>query len=135
MDQEQRRKRERDEPGIRLPEGVHRDAERCEHEVGGEILGIEQAGVPEREAAREAQHHGEQDVVDRDEDDAGCKPGERQPQCVVTDPRVFEDEDAADEPGGHRRERVVEDVERLQVPAVAHLQPLRDHLDDGDEHE
>jgi len=74
-------------------------------------------------------------VIDGDEDDAGREAGHREPQRVVTDARVLEDQPTADEPGRHRGERVVEDVEGLQVPPIAHLQPLRHHLDDRDQHE
>jgi hypothetical protein len=42
VNQEQRREREGNEPGIRLPEGVDRDAERREHEVRCEVLDVEE---------------------------------------------------------------------------------------------
>ena len=135
MDEEDRRERERNQPRIGLPERVDGDTERREHEVGGKELSVEQSGLAEREAARESKHQCEERVVDRDEDDAGEETGDGQPERVVAHREVIENELPADEPGGQRRKQVVKNVERLQVPAVAHLQPLRNHLDDRDEHE
>ncbi len=135
VDQEQWSKRERYEPGVRLPEGVDRNAQRREHEVGSDVLGVEEPCLTQREPARESQHHCQQDVVDGDEHDADRNPGQREPQRIVGDAGMLEDQPFADEPGRHGRERIVEDVEGLQVPAVAHLQPLRHHLDDRHEDE
>jgi hypothetical protein len=78
MDQEERRERERDKPWVRLPERVHGDTESREHEIGREVFDVEQPGLPEAEPAGEAQHHGEQYVVDRDEHDACRQSGERE---------------------------------------------------------
>ena len=128
VDQEERRERERDEPRIRLPEGVHGDPERGEDEVGGEVFGVEETGLTEAEAAGEPEHHREERVVDGHEDETRGDTGNREAQCSVGEPRVLEQQDAAYAPRRHRRQQVVEDIERLQVPAVAHLQPLRDHL-------
>ena len=83
VDEDQRRDREWDQPLVRLPEGVCRDAERGEHEVRGEVLHVEQTGLAEAEPARQPQHDREVGVVDRDEHEAADDPGEAELQGVV----------------------------------------------------
>ena len=85
MHQNERRDGERNQPGIDLPEGKCRDAERGEHEVGREMLDLEQPGLAERMSAGEVEHQREHCVVDRDEDDAADEAGDRDTQRVVAD--------------------------------------------------
>jgi hypothetical protein len=74
-------------------------------------------------------------VIDADEDDAARHARDGEAHGVVRDVPLVQDQLAPDQPDGHRREEVVEDVERLEVPAVAHLQPLRHHQHDRDKDE
>src|SRR5689334_21819530 len=82
------------------------------------------AGIPDREAAGELQHRRHQDVVDRDERDGGRCPGQGVRDAVVVRKAV----EAG--PGGQHGQRPVADVEALDVPGGARLQPLREVVDD-----
>ena len=128
--EDQRCDGERDQPRVRLPERERGDAEGREHEIRGEVLHVEEAGLAESESACEAKHHREIRVVDRHEDEATGDAGDAEPQRVVGEPSGIEHEVMGEEPHRHRRERVVADVERLQIPAVAHAQPFGDVLHD-----
>ena len=80
VDEDERRERREDEPRVPVPERGERDAEDRQHEVGRDALGREEARLAERVAAAELQDHRDEDVVDRDEDDAGGEPGDREAQ-------------------------------------------------------
>ena len=67
MDQQQRRNREGQQPGVDVPESRDADTESREHEVGREALEREDAELPDRVAVEEVQHRRKQDVIDRHE--------------------------------------------------------------------
>ena len=125
MDQEQRGDRERNQPGIELPERRDREPEGREHEVGREALEREDAGLTQRMSARERDHRREHHVVRRDGDGARDEPGGRPPQLLVGDQPVRVQHDRGCPPRRQVAERVVADVEALDVPGVAFLEPLR----------
>ena len=101
-----------------------------EDEVGREAFHREEAGAAERVPAREVQHRREHRVVQGDEDDRGHEAGERELE-VRPQPGASHQLDCA--PRREPVERVVGDVERLDVPGVANLQPLGDPVDDAEE--
>ena len=121
---------ERDQPRVQVPERGDRDAERADHELCGEALEREEPGLPERVVARELEHRREQNVVDADQHDGGCEARDRKPEIARPGDGGVLDE-VRDPPRSQRGERVVAHVERLDVPAVANLQPLRYVLDDA----
>jgi hypothetical protein len=71
IDHDERRECERDQPGIRMPERCHGDAERGKDELGGQRLDAEETRLRNRDAAAEAEHRREQRVVDEHVHDAG----------------------------------------------------------------
>ena len=120
----------RQEERVPIPEPGEGDAEQGEHKVGREALHREEAGAAQRVPAREVQHRREEDVVQRDEDDRGHEAGERELE-IRAQPRAPHQFHRP--PRREPVERVVRDVERLDVPGVANLQPLRDSVDDAEE--
>jgi hypothetical protein len=128
VDQEERGENERDHPCVRVPEGGHRDAESGEHDLRRQVLEREEPGVPGAVTTCEPEHPGEQAVVERDVHERGGGAREREQQLPVLDDVAVADH-AGDPPRRHDVDRVVADVERLQVPAVAVLEPFRDHRD------
>ena len=117
VDQQQRGDRERDQPGVRAPERRHRDAEHGEHEVGREAREREEARLAQRVPAREVEHRGHQQVVDRD-DRGGCREaGERVVEVAAPEP----EETVEGRVGGQHREGPVADVEDLDVPGGLRL--------------
>ncbi len=125
---------ERDQPRVLEPEVRERDAERREHELRGEVLEAEQAGCAGRVAVREVEHHREQRMVDEHEHGTRREPGDRKAQARVRDPARVEDQ-LCRAPRRHHRDDVVRDVERLQGPAVAVLQPLGDVHEEHEQRE
>ena len=110
-----------------MPEHDEGRRQAREDEVGRHRLGPEEPARPHAEPARELQHDGEQDVVRQREDGAGYKRRERYPRLGAAP--ANEIEQRSREEGV---ERVIRDVERLDVPGVALLQPLRDVLRDDE---
>ncbi len=130
VDEQERRHGHRQEQRIPVPEPGEGDAQHREHEVGGKALHGEQPGAAERVPARQVEHGGQERVVERDEDDRRCQARQRELE-LRAQPGVA---DQLDRPP--RREpvqRVVRDVERLDVPGVADLQPFGDAVDDAEE--
>ena len=111
------------EPDVRQPHHREHDAEAGEHDVAREALGGEEAAVRERDAAREAQHRREEDVVHEDEEGAGCDARRGGARVVAEEPARRAE--IRNRPGRERREREVEDVERLDVGRVALLAATR----------
>ena len=83
VDENQRRDRERNQPLVRLPEGVRRDAERGEHEVRRQVLDVEEPRLAKGESACEPEHDREVRVVDRDEDEAADDSRDAEPERVA----------------------------------------------------
>ena len=130
VDQEERGDGGRQEPWVPRPDGGERDAERGEDEVGREALGREEARLAEAVPAREVKHRREQDVVQRDEDDGSCEPGQRKRDVRVQVPAFHE---IHRPPRRQPVQRVVGDVESLDVPGIANLEPFGNVLDDAHE--
>ena len=112
VDQEERSNRERDQPRIPAPEGGHSYAERGEHELGRDFL----ERRPQRVRATEAKHRRHHGSVDDDEHERGGGAGEREARVAARDQAVGGAHKIGGAPGGERRQRVVEDVEALDVP-------------------
>ena len=117
------------EPGVHLPERVRDDAEPGQHEIRREMLEVEERRLPEGVPARKPEHQRQHRVIDRDECRASDDASHGKTQRVRVDQAPGENS-VCEEPHGHRADDVVADVERLQIPAVAHSQPLRHVLDD-----
>ena len=135
VDQDERRDREHDEPGVAVPERGNRDADRDERQVRREAVDREEREVAQRVAVREAHHRPEQQVVRQHEDERDDRIADAFAQVRVRVERANVEHRLPGPERGEARERVVRDVERLDVPGVALLQPLRDMLDQRDEHE
>ena len=122
--------------GLALAYRQQGDQQRGGHLVGQcvhsepirDIHGHRQPGGPQRVTGPEPEHHREQGVVRRDEDDARREARERVAHAGVRDQAVEREDEAGGRDRGQRVERVVADVERLAVPAVPVLEPLRDVL-------
>jgi hypothetical protein len=110
---------ERDEPGVVVPERREPDAECRQDEVHREVLEGEEARVADRQPAREAEHGREQQVV---------QPGNERRHAVAVECGSVEDR-VRRAPRGHRGERVIRDVERLDMERQAALEPARHMLD------
>ena len=128
VDEEQRSNGERDQGRIDRPGERDEHAESREDELGREILEREQAGLAQRMAATETQHHREDAVVQEHEDDGGSEAGDSEPELVVRDQTVLLQDVPPDRGRCEQVEEVVARVERLDVPGVANLQPLRNVL-------
>jgi hypothetical protein len=137
VDQQQRRDREGDEVRVPDPEGRDPQAEGREHEVGGDALEREDAvaELAEREAAGEPQHRRQHEVVERDVEGAGGEAGDGEADVAVRDERRRVQDRVRDRPGDDVGDREDADVEGLDVPGEAVLQPLGDVLDDRHQHQ
>ena len=133
VDHDERRERQWDQPGIRVPEGRNGDAERREHELGGKRLAGEETGLGDGDAAAEAEHRRKQRVVDEDVDDAGEQGTRGDAEIGVADQAVEPEHPSVDRERCEDRQRVVEDVERPDVPGLPLFQPLGDVLRDRDQ--
>ncbi len=136
VDDDERRKRGKDEPRVQVPERGQRDAEDSEYEVDREALDGEQPRLAERMSAAQLEDDADEDVVDGDVRDGGGEAGHREACVGIGDDAaaVLEDQPCG-APHGERVQRVVRDVEHLDRPGVALLQPLRDRLHERNEHE
>src|SRR3954469_943688 len=85
MHEDERGDDEGDQPRVALPEGVDRNAEGREDEVGRKMLQLEEAGLAQRMSAGKMEHDGEQGVVDRDEGETAHEPSEGDTERVVSD--------------------------------------------------
>ena len=134
VDEHERRQHEEDQPAIVVPRVGHGEAERGKHDVRREVLDGEQPAGAEAVPAGEKEHRREQKMIDRDHGQDRCDTGEGASWAVSHGARAVHC--TGRRPGAHQRERPVGDVERLDVPAVANVQPLGDVLherDEGDE--
>ena len=127
VDQQQRRDRERDEPGVARPERREDDAQRGEDELGRERLVREE--LSHRMAVDQADHGRDQRRVEHDEDDGGGGAREGEADVVGGDEVVRTGDDVCRPPRRHRRDREDEDVGGLHVPRPAAAQPLGNVLD------
>ena len=118
--QDERRDQGRQEPGIELGECSDGHAEPCEHELDPETGRREEAALAERVPAAQPEHDREQHVVDGDEDGCGEQSGEGERGVSVCADRVRHG------PGAESAERVVREIEALDVPRVA-----REHAPGG----
>ena len=130
VDQQQRRHRHRQEQRVPVPEPGEGDAQHGEDEVRRETLHGEEPCAPERVPPREVQHRGEERVVERNEDDRRHKPRQRELELGAEAGVAHE---LHRPPRRQAVQRVIGDVERLDVPGVADLQPLRNAVDDAEE--
>ena len=131
---DERRERREDEPGIPVPERRQRNPEDRQHQVDRDRLDTEEAALAEAVPAAELQDHRDDDVVHRDEHDARGEPGDGEARLWVRDrARAVPADQLCRTPRRQRVERVVRDVEALNRPRVALLQPLRDGLDEWDQ--
>ena len=119
MRERKRGDQHRQQPGVEERERAHGDPEASEDELHRETRCGEEPALAEGVAPPEPQHHGEEGVVDGDEDDGGCHACGGEAEVAV----------GADELDGQpRRERaqhVVAEVEKADVPGVAVADPLR----------
>ena len=130
------RERREDQPGIPIPERGERDAEDREHDVDRDALGPEEAGLPEAVAPAELEDDRDENVVHGDERDRGRQTGECEARVRVRDDaRAVPRDQVGDPPRRERVERVIRDVEALDGPRVALLQPLGDGLHERDQHD
>ena len=133
VDQQQRCDGRREQERIQVPERGERHAQHGEDEVRREALDREEAGAAQRVPAREVQHGCEQEVIHPDEDDCGDEAGQSE---LELRPEAGVAHQLDRPPRRQAVQRVVGDVEALDVPGVANLQPLGDPVDDpeqGDE--
>ena len=136
VDDDERRERGEHEPRVQVPERGQRDAEDREHEVDREALDGEQPRLAERMAAAELEDQGDEDVVHADVGDRGSQAGHRKAGIRIRDHAAAVPQDQLDHaPHRQRVQRVVGDVEHLDRPRVAFLQPLRDGLHERDQHQ
>ncbi len=130
VDQEQWRHGGREQERVPVPQPRERNAQHREHEIRREALHREEARAAQRVPAREMQHRGEQEVVGADEDDRGHEAGECE---LELRPEAGVAHELDRPPRREPVERVVGDVEALDVPGVANLQPLGDPVDDPEQ--
>ena len=136
MHDDERRERREDQPRVPVPERGQRDAENREHEVDRHALDAKEAALAEVVAAAELEDHREDDVVQRDEDDAGGEPGDGEARVRIRDRACCAIVDEVCRPPRRQSvQRVVRDVEALDRPRVALLQPLRNRLHERDQHD
>ena len=86
VDQEHGGDRERDQPRVRVPERREHDAEGGEHELGREAVEREEARLADRVPVREQEHRSEHRVVQSDEDDRACEPGDGEAEARCSRP-------------------------------------------------
>ena len=134
VDQEQRRDRERDQPRVQVPERGDREAERREDEVGREAL--------EREDARPRAASGRGRGVTigartmwfaPTATTQAARPASAQRRSSSGIEAVRAQEQRGRPPRRQVPERVVADVEALDVPGVPLLQPLGHVHDDAEQ--
>jgi hypothetical protein len=130
VDQEERGDGGRQEPRVPGPDGREGDAEGREHEVGRETLCGEETGLAEGVAARVMEHRRKENVVEAHEDDRCREAREREREVGV---ETELPDQVRRPPRREPVEGVVRDVEPLDVPRVANLQPFRHVLDDAHE--
>jgi hypothetical protein len=130
VDEEQRGQGGRKQQRVPLPQAREGDAERGEHEVRGQALRREETGRAQRVSAREVEHRREEDMVQGDEHDHRDESRERQ---LDLGPQPGVSHELHRRPRRQTVHRVVGDVETLDVPGVAHLQPLGQPVDDPEE--
>ena len=129
MRENERRDDGRREPGVRAPEARQRHAERRDDEIHPDRRGRQQAAFAEALPAREPEHRRQQEMVDEDPHERGREAGKREAQLRIGRQHVVDGPGYASRaPGSERREGVVADVERLDVPGVPLLQPVRQML-------
>ena len=116
----------RQDPGVEHRERADRDPEPGQDELHREAGRGEQPALAKRVPAPEPQHHGQEQVVDGDEDDCGGQTGGGE-AAIAVDP-----DEIGGEPGGQGAQHVIGEVEQPDVPGVAVADPLRD---DDREHE
>ena len=131
VDQQQRRDRERNEPGVAGPEGGEDDAEGCEDELRRE--GLVREHLAHRMTVDQADHGCDQRGVEHDEDDRRCRACECEADVVGGDQALGAEDDVRGPPRRHRRDREHEDVRHLHVPGAAAAQPLGNVLDQRDQ--
>ncbi len=117
---------DRQDPRVEHRERADRDPEPGEDELHREAGRGEEPALAKAVAAAEPQHHGQEQVVDRDEHDCGGQP--RGGEAVV----AVDPDEIGGEPGRQGAQQVVGDVEQPDVPGVAIADPLRH---DDREHE
>ena len=117
---------DRQDPRVEHRERADRDPEPGEDELHRQAGRGEEPALAKAVAAAEPQHHGQEQVVDRDEHDCG---GEARggKAVIAVDP-----DEIGGEPGRQGAQQVVGDVEQPDVPGVAIADPLRH---DDREHE
>ncbi len=130
---DERRERGEDEPGIPGPEGGERDAERGQDEVGRDALEREDPAFAEGVVAPEPEDDRDEGVVRRHPRDGACEPRRCEPRVGVRDRRGVMPDDVGSTPGREGVQGVVREVEGLDRPGVALLQPLGDGL--GERHQ
>lgn len=136
MDEDERSERDDREPRVRDPESGDDDTEEGEHEIRRDALEREEPGCLQGVPSSETEDEGEKDVVDGEEGGRGSNARHellhviaRQQWEVIGGEKV--EHPLGREPG----ERVVRDVECLDVPGVPDSEPLRDVEGDGHERE
>ena len=136
VDADEGRDRGEDQPRVPLPERGERDADDREDQVDRDALDREQPRGAERVAAAELEDDRDENVVDGDERHRGGEPGDRKARVRVRDqPAGMVGDQRRCPPRRERVERVVRDVEDLDRPRIALLQPLRDGLHERNQHE
>ena len=128
MCEHERRDQRGEEQRVRLEEERHGDAQAGEDVVDAEAERPEEPALPDGVAVAEQQHRCEQDVVDEHEGTCGSQGDDAHAQVTVS-------AQVPDRVRGERREHVVRDVEALDVPGEALLQPRGDEEDDGERDE
>jgi len=132
MDEKERRNRRREQVRVPAPDTREGDAESREHEVDREAVGGEEPGLTKRMPAREMKHRREEHMVGRYKDDARGKACEGH-RRLSAQPEIANERHCP--PRCEQVQRVIADVEALDVPGVANLQPLGNVLDDPHEHD
>ena len=135
VDEEEGREREWDQREVDLPDRGQPDAERGKNELRREHRRREEPRLRRPVPSGEKEHSGHQDVVEGDERDRREESGHGHAWAAAHPVRGVPDHESRHAPGGEPVERVVADVERLDVPGVPMLEPLRDVLDDPHQHD
>jgi hypothetical protein len=128
VDEEERREREPGEGQAVRPEAGDRHGHQREDELDRHVLGIQQACLAGRQAAAQVEHRQQQKAVRDHEDEGGTGACRR-----LAAERRREADRVADRPRGNARDHVVRDVEGLDVPGVAVLEPVGQALDDHEQ--
>ena len=107
------------------PEVRERHGHQREDELDRHVLRVEQARLAGRQAAAEVEHRQQQEAVRDDEGGGGARAGHG-----LAAGRRREADRLPHRPRGDTRRHVVRDVERLDVPGVALLEPVGQAVDD-----